>query len=300
MTSPVEVTDSQSNRPEHIVEAASSIGKSKQKRILFEAIYKHKKRARSVVELAQMTGLGEVRVLQLGGQLRADHIVDQHKKNGRVAYVQRPFFQRHKRKILALIDKPERKEKVSTKRNVGVSVRIHSPKERAQPRANFITVDDIDSFLKVRKVRSSAKSLPATMSERQFNDGVKSILGETGTFKDWGGETSDLFSSRLVLRGKRRRSAFGFKGPGLKVALVPSRLGKNGDQMRRLFSEPGDVFVIQHWREIRPSVIELMELYAERKARNAGRPIYYGVIDGHDSNRLRLAYLSHFRRRSTR
>lgn len=295
MTSALEVTDSQSNRPEHIVGAAKAIGRSAQKRQLFEAIYKHKKRVRTVVELAQMTGLTEVRVLQLGGELRSDHIIDQQKKDGRVAYAQKPFFQRNKKRILRLVGKPDRINKVPTKRNIAVSVRLPSTRASSAPSPVFITVDDIDSFTKVRKVRSSAKSLPASMTERQFNDGVKAIIGETGTFKDWGGETSDLYSSRLELKGKRRRVAFGFKGPGLKVALVPSRLGKNGDQMRRLFSEPAEVFIIQHWREIRPSIVELMELYAERKARNMGKTVYYGIIDGHDSNRLRLAYPAKFR-----
>jgi hypothetical protein len=88
----LEVNDSQSNRPELIVAAAEAIGRSIQKRRVFEAIYKHKKRTRSVIEIAAMTGLHTTRVLQLGGQLQGDHIVNQDKKNGRVAYVQKPFY----------------------------------------------------------------------------------------------------------------------------------------------------------------------------------------------------------------
>lgn len=220
MVSALEVTDSQSHKPAHIDGAVAAIGKSKQKRQLFEAIYKHKKRIRSVIELAGMTGLSEVRVLQLGGELRGDHIVDQLKKDGRVAYVQKPFFQRNKKRILGLLDKPRRMEQTAKTHNISVSVRVPAARSQAKVEARFITIDDVDSFSKVKRVKSSAKSLPASMSERQFNDGVKAIIGETGTFKDWGGETSDLYSSRLVLDGKRRRVAFGFKGPGLKVALV--------------------------------------------------------------------------------
>ena len=133
------------------------------------------------------------------------------------------------------------------------------------------------------------------MSERQFNDGVKASIGETGTFKDWGGETSDLYSTRLMLNGKRMRVAFGFKGPGLAASLVPSRLGKNGDQMERLFSVPANVFFVQHWREIMPSIVRMMKVFAVDKALSTGKPVYYGLIDGHDSNRLRLAYPSKFR-----
>jgi hypothetical protein len=295
MVPALEVNDSQSNRPELIVAAAEAIGRSIQKRQVFEAIYTHKKRTRSVVEIAAMTGLHTTRVLQLGGQLQGDHIVNQEKKDGRVAYVQKPFYQRNKRKILRLLDKPDKVAKIPTKRNIVVSLQTPVSKNPAKSNIHFITVDDVDSFSKVRKVRSAAKTLPKTLSERQFNDGVKAIIGETGTFKDWGGETSDLYSTRLKLNGKRRRVAFGFKGPGLNVPLVPSRLGKNGDQMERLFSEPADVFFVQHWREIMPSIERMMKVFAVDRASSTGKPVWYGVIDGHDSNRLRIAYPSKFR-----
>jgi hypothetical protein len=174
-----------------------------------------------------MTGLSASRVLQLGGELHGDHIVSQTKKDNRVAYVQKPFYQRNKWKILNLLNKPGNAAKIATKRNVSASARI-PPSRCSRPQAaeHFITIDDIASFAKVRKIRSQAKRLPESIGERQFNDGVKAIIGETGTFKDWGGETSDLFSTRLMLKGKRRRVAFGFKGPGLKKPLVPSGLAR--------------------------------------------------------------------------
>lgn len=301
MISAIEVNDSQSNRPELITGAVEAIGRSVAKRKVFEAIYKHKKRTRSVAEIAAMTRLGRTRVLQVGGELAGDHIVNQTKKDNRVAYTQKQFYQRNKRKILKLLDKPGRASRIPTKRNISVSVKATGVKAAkvSQPQAliQHITIDDIDSFAKVRKVRSSAKRLPSAMSERQFNDGVKAIIGEPGTFKDWGGETSDLFSTRIQLKGKRKRVAFGFKGPGLTVALVPSRLGKNGDQMERLFSEPADIFLVQHWRDIMPSVLRMMKVFAVDKAASTAKPVYYGVIDGHDSNRLRLAYPSKFRAR---
>ncbi|NOJ44525.1 hypothetical protein [Bradyrhizobium australiense] len=251
-----------------------------------------------------MTNLGTTRVLQVGGELAGDHIVNQTKKGGRVGYTQKPFYQRNKRKILSLLDKPANAAKIATKRNILVSVK--APKSKAakpfapQALVHHITIDDIDLFAKAKKVRSSVTRLPSTMSERQFNDGVKAIIGEPGTFKDWGGETSDLFSTRIQFKGKRKRVAFGFKGPGLAVALVPSRLGKNGDQMERLFSEPADIFLVQHWREIMPSVLRMMKVFAVDKAASTAKPVYYGLIDGHDSNRLRLAYPSKFKARKRR
>ena len=299
MISAIEVNDSQSNRPELITAAVQTIGRSAAKRTVFEAIYKHKKRTRSVIEIAAMTKLGTTRVLQVGGELAGDHIVNQTKKDNRVAYTQKPFYQRNKRKILNLLDKPSRASKIQTKRNISVAVRVATSRGAniSQPQAliHHITIDDIESFARVRKIRSSAKRLPSAMSERQFNDGVKAIIGEPGTFKDRGGETSDLFSTRIKFKGKRKRVAFGFKGPGLTVALVPSRLGKNGDQMERLFSEPADIFLVQHWREIMPSVLRMMKVFAVDKAASTAKPVYYGVIDGQDSNRLRLAYPSRFK-----
>jgi hypothetical protein len=77
MNSAIEVNDSQSNRPELITAAVQAIGRSVAKRKVFEAIYTHKKRTRSVVEIAGMTNLGTTRVLQVGGELAGDRIVNQ-------------------------------------------------------------------------------------------------------------------------------------------------------------------------------------------------------------------------------
>jgi hypothetical protein len=72
-------------------------------------------------------------------------------------------------------------------------------------------------------------------------------------------------------------------------------MGKNGDQIPRLFKEPGDVFLVQHWREIKPSILELMSVYACDKSSQTGKPVFYGIIDGQDSERIRIAYRSSFR-----
>jgi hypothetical protein len=112
-----------------------------------------------------------------------------------------------------------------------------------------------------------------------------------------GAETSDLYSTRLRVKNKRRAAAFGFKGPGQRGALVPGRMGKNGDQLQRLFQEDADVFIVQHWREIKPSVIELMRSLAIAKSVMSGNEIWYGVVDGQDSERLRVAYANKFQGR---
>ena len=77
-------------------------------------------------------------------------------------------------------------------------------------------------------------------------------------------------------------------------------MGKNGDQPQRLFQEEADVFFIQHWREIKSSVVELMRSLAIAKSVTTGRRVWYGIIDGQDSERLRLAYTASFEARPTR
>jgi len=109
-------------------------------------------------------------------------------------------------------------------------------------------------------------------------------------FKDWGGERSDLYSTRLRIGGKRVAAAFAFKGPGQRGKLVVSRMGKNGDQAPRLFQEDADAFFVQHCGEIDSSVIDLLRSLAVAKSVTTGARIYYGVIDGQDSIRIRLAY----------
>jgi hypothetical protein len=103
-------------------------------------------------------------------------------------------------------------------------------------------------------------------------------------------ETDDLFSSRIWIRGKRMAVAFGLKGKGTKGKLTPKKMGKHGDQIQRLFRSPADVFIVQYWNEVDSSIYELMKPLAHYKSFAEGRPIYYGVIDGADSQRLIKAY----------
>lgn len=152
-----------------------------------------------------------------------------------------------------------------------------------------VTVDDVDSFAKVRKVRNGPTTTP-TIRENRFKTGVQKVIGQAGKFKDWGGETSDLFTIRSKLNGGRMAAAFAFKGKGLTGLLTPARMGKNGDQIQRLFIEDADVFLLQYGGQIANSVIQQMATYAQAKSLSTGRLIRYGVIDGSDWARLVSAY----------
>lgn len=132
------------------------------------------------------------------------------------------------------------------------------------------------------------------IEERKFKDGLKKILDEQGTFQDWGGETDDLFSTRLVLNKERRSVAFGLKGKGTSGILTPKKMGKRADQIQRLFRAQADVFIVQYNGQIDESIIEQMKNSAVAKSAAEGRRVYYGVIDGQDTARILEAYANCF------
>lgn len=108
------------------------------------------------------------------------------------------------------------------------------------------------------------------------------LIGESYVPKDWGGERSDLFTSRLFARGRQVSAAWLFKGPGYPRPMDVKALGKNGDQIDRLFTEPAELLVLQHCHQIKPSVVGMMDSYAH----DARRPRSYLIIDGADTGRI--------------
>jgi hypothetical protein len=128
------------------------------------------------------------------------------------------------------------------------------------------------------------------MSEDDFKAGVQNILGERGRFKDWPGEQNDIFTTELVIGGRRRRAAFAFKGPGYKGILRPNHMGKRGTQIQKLFKSPADVFMVQHHTQIGEEVLEQMETYARQRVGDTNGVVFYGTMNGQDSDRLIAAY----------
>lgn len=66
-------------------------------------------------------------------------------------------------------------------------------------------------------------------------------------------------------------------------------MGKNGDQIQRLFDSPATVFVVQYEGEVKESVYKLMEELTKAKAILGGE-IFWTVIDDDATKRLRKAY----------
>ena len=71
-------------------------------------------------------------------------------------------------------------------------------------------------------------------------------------------------------------------------------MGKNGDQIQRLFQSPATLFIVQYWGQIEQSVIEQMEKFAQLKSVLEDVEILWGVIDRQDSARLVAAYEGSF------
>jgi len=251
-------------------------------------------RAKRVSQLIKSTGLPRTRVLDAGKKLADNHIVKAIRLEGETAYEKIGFFHSHKRRILGLAASPAKLKAFPTKRNpISRAVNVKLSPQRAQ--ITTITIDDVDSFRKVTRVDNHVPEIGDDLSETEFKNGLQRIVGEDGRFKDWGGEVADLFTSRFRIAGRRRPVALALKGPGAKGKLTPGKMGKNGDQIQRLFEAPAEVFLVQYCRQIDLAVPAQMRQLAIVKSLMAGTRVFYGVIDGKDSTRLVRAYPSAFR-----
>jgi hypothetical protein len=234
--------------------------------------------------------------LDAGKKLADNRIVRPVKVDGETAYEKIDFFHSHKRRILTLADSPQKLKAFPTKRNPGQPRLVQLRLSERRARIQAITVNDIGSLAKVKRIRGPVPDLGDSMSETQFKGGLQRIVGEGGRFKDWGGEVADLFTSRCRVAGRRRPVALALKGPATKGELTPGKMGKNGDQIQRLFEAPAEVFVVQYCRQVALSVLAQMRQLAIAKSLMTGTHVRYGVIDGSDSTRVVRAYPSAFRK----
>ncbi|OGG37801.1 hypothetical protein A2110_01790 [Candidatus Jorgensenbacteria bacterium GWA1_54_12] len=287
-----DVSDLRANANEAIVRAAQVIGKSKQRRVIFEAIYKGKRMIKTAEELANLfthikpQNRRRILALDCARALVNDKLVEQVKdpKTKRAAYRKVGFYTKHRDRILRIVDNPKGAEKIATKQNpIGKNeawVRILVPKA-AQP--VFVTVGDIYSFATNRKSIKINPDLLRNIKEEEIKERFKKIIKESGVFKDWGGEKSDLYSTRVQIRkGKRVATAIVFKGRATKGKLTPEKMGKRGDQIDRLFQSAAELFLVVYPGQIDESIVNQMHVFALAKATTSKSPIYYGVIDHDD------------------
>ena len=122
--------------------------------------------------------------------------------------------------------------------------------------------------------------------ETDIKNAFAEIIGELFVPKDWGGEMSDLVSTQVRLYGQQVSTAFAFKGPAKGKKMTMADLGKNGDQISRLYSEPTDFVVLQHCHGVTSAVRDHMRAFSTRIWRL--RP--FCIIDGADTVRILRAY----------
>jgi hypothetical protein len=292
----LKVSDVGANRNENIVHAAKVIGRSKVRRAVFEAIYRGKKKAKTVDELMAATGKGRKQVLNEGKKLAGNQIVTQVKVDGLTGYEKDEFFVHTKARVLALVDDPSKSSKYPTKqeprtRQGATVVKIQIGRSQLLPK--LITIDDVGAFAAVKQHATATGQDLSGLAEARVKRFLKKVIGETYDFKDWGGEKNDLYTTKLIFRGKRHAAAFALKGRATTGPLTPKKMGKNGDQLGRLFTSEAQVFFVVYHSKIDEAVVQQMNAYAVARALSGAR-IYYGLIDGDDLARLVAAYPKEF------
>lgn len=288
---PLPVSDLLSNYNDQLVTAARIIGRSQHKQKVFEAIYRGQTQIKTIKTIAKLTGLSPVEVLNAGLKM---HLLVEKVKGG---YKKKKELAPKYRTILSMARNRRNLERLSTKiapqgRMVAASINVTFPPSAGK--AIQITVDEIDSFSRISKVDLSTIIDVSNFLEEKIKQGFQKIIGERGKYKDWGGEKSDLYTSRILLKGKRTPTAIAFKGRGTKGKLVPGKMGVNGEQINRLFNEPADLFLVVYNGQIDSAVIAQMQAFAIAKA-IGGQRIYYGVIDETDFARIATAYTNSFK-----
>lgn len=302
----LQVSDTASNRRDQIANFAEILRNAPARQKVFRAVYFGKKRHKTVSEIAESTGITSTkRVTMIAKPLAREKLFEQEREridgSRQTVYKKVGFVESNKRKILQLATNKAKLAKYHTKTNPktsGVKPGRIVLKIPFRIKVRFVGVDDVDQFSKVKAVHSLPESLtPERLSEKQFKTGLLRLLKETKMPKDWGGESNDIFTTKLKIGGRTMRAAFALKGPAKKGPLVPGMMGKNGDQIQRLLRCPADAFFVQYEGEIKENVIGLMEELAKAKAA-LGQEIFFGVIDRDDSYRLRLAYPKAFATRN--
>jgi hypothetical protein len=124
--------------------------------------------------------------------------------------------------------------------------------------------------------------------EHAVKDLICGLLGEYTVPNDWGGEESDVFSANLTVEARRYTGAFLLKGPARFHPMKPTDLGRNGDQLYRLFNIPAQIYIVQHCHAIGAAVRKQAEAFA--LARTFASPCRIVFMDGLTTARLLHAH----------
>ena len=154
-----------------------------------------------------------------------------------------------------------------------------------------VTIDEIDSFCEASKVSEEDidKFMPLDIHENEIKKRLLEIIGDPFIKKDWGGEKSDIFTYHVKFRNRKTLGAFLLKGKTSIRGLTLKNIGKNSDQIVRLFSEPAELYFVQANGSIDSAVVATVQAFVTQKIQE-GHKIYYCLIDGVDTARILLAY----------
>jgi hypothetical protein len=286
---------------ESIQAIAAELSTSDRKFRVFKAVYSGGNKPKTAATLSAKTGLSEVTVLQLATPMANKQYFEQVRLDNRKAFKKYPHFNAVKSRIMSLAGNPEHLERHVSARTPKqtISVQVNSRK-RQEISVKEIFIDDLAEFKRVKGITAARlpELSPKRLPEKIFKYGLASILGNKGRFQDWGGEKNDLYSSHVTIENRRKSTAFAFKGPATRPPLTPAKLGKNADQIQRLFSTVADAFFVQFEGRVEETVKAQMLAEAIRKSHETGREVLYGVIALEDSHRIRVKYASHFTGRS--
>nr|WP_321355522.1 hypothetical protein [uncultured Draconibacterium sp.] len=126
-----------------------------------------------------------------------------------------------------------------------------------------LDISEIDEFNQVECVPHDYEELDIQknkgISEERIKHSIAEILYENNIPKDWGGESSDLFTNHIHIVGKRYNAAFLLKGPSKFHQMTVKDLGVNGNQIVRLFDEPAEMLVLQHCHYIKAEIYKTMD-----------------------------------------
>lgn len=157
----------------------------------------------------------------------------------------------------------------------------------------LIAMEEIDCFSKAAEVASdevSAIASPLDLPEETVKRMILRILGDNHVAVDWGGERDDIHTALATFRGRRVRASFLLKGRGLRGSLRPRNLGKNGDQLTRLITQPAELFVVQHVGLVDASTVEQLKRGIQALRFEKNQNAVGSVWDGVDCARLFVAH----------
>ncbi len=290
------VSNPTADKEEKIKHAAQLLKNSPNARSVFDFIYRGKKRFKTVEEIkASMKGFNG-NTYKAAAKLAAEDVIDKKMDGASILYGKKDFYNHNKTTITKLSQNSNRLKSYATKRNPKIVGGTHTTtiKLLTKPQTEQLYIDRIDSFQAVKKLTALKKYNLSKTPERVINSGFCTILNASEK-KDWGGERNDIFSNNITFKGKRKSASFALKGMATQGVLTQSKMGKNGDQIQRLFEGTADIHFVVYHSQIDERIIDQMQINATSKALREDRKIYYCIIDGNDLNRLVNAYPKEFK-----